>query len=538
MNFITGDSVPVPVGSASAIPSSDNRYDIGSSTKRWRDGRFVNLYTGSTDVGGELTSLGATKLSLTGGALTGQVTTNQTPVSATQLVHKGYVDTTISPINVSLTSTKNVLNSVYSNVGGTGMRDTWAVGTGGVAGNLSTIAVNSVTGMVVISTSVGLSYSSNYGETYTDVASSISTAGVIWVSQLNLFVAKSSTQAQTSSDGITWSAPVSAITTSSFGLNRFVYAFGLIVARDGSTAGKGIKTSPDGITWTLQTMSRGVESIVFVSGKLMTFSTNGSMTSVDGINWVNDAFTTSVKIAVYAPSLGTIFAIPYNTTSLMTSTDAGVSWTTRTGYFPSACTGDVSVWDDVNSLCSVFQESGAACVMFQFDGYVNASMTSLARAGGISGSGPNGPFTVSYIQSRKRFLVGRNVAGVKPYYSTPSSVATGMLDFNVAVDTPFIVGGFIFKVLSPYGLVFIKNNNCVLVNGSITTIWGSSFYFVLYSGVVPSATVYTTNSLSGAVVAGQTFKLMLVDETNSVTYKLEVVMRTGATNATVSARMH
>ena len=93
MNFITGDSVPVPVGSASAIPSIDNRYDIGSSTKRWRDGRFVNLYAGSTNVGGELTSLGATKLSLTGGALTGQVTTNQTPSAADQLVHKAYVDT-------------------------------------------------------------------------------------------------------------------------------------------------------------------------------------------------------------------------------------------------------------------------------------------------------------------------------------------------------------------------------------------------------------------------------------------------------------
>ena len=114
MNFITGDSVPVPVGSASAIPSIDNRYDIGSSTKRWRDGRFVNLYTGSTNVGGELTSLdtrvdtlegkgaGATQayvdagdalqLNLAGGALTGQVTTTQTATLGTQLVHKAYVD--------------------------------------------------------------------------------------------------------------------------------------------------------------------------------------------------------------------------------------------------------------------------------------------------------------------------------------------------------------------------------------------------------------------------------------------------------------
>jgi len=115
MNFITGDSVPVPVGSASAIPSIDNRYDIGSSTKRWRDGRFVNLYAGSTNVGGELTSLDtrvdtlegkgagvtqayvdagdALQLNLEGGALTGQVTTTQTATLGTQLVHKAYVDT-------------------------------------------------------------------------------------------------------------------------------------------------------------------------------------------------------------------------------------------------------------------------------------------------------------------------------------------------------------------------------------------------------------------------------------------------------------
>ena len=115
MNFITGDSVPVPVGSASAIPSIDNRYDIGSPTKRWRDGRFVNLYAGSANVGGELTSLDtrvdtlegkgagvtqayvdaadALQLNLTGGDLTGQVTTTQTATLGTQLVHKAYVDT-------------------------------------------------------------------------------------------------------------------------------------------------------------------------------------------------------------------------------------------------------------------------------------------------------------------------------------------------------------------------------------------------------------------------------------------------------------
>ena len=59
MNFITGESTNIEkVGISSLVPNTDNTLDVGTSSKRWRDGRFVNLAVGGgVNVGTELTSL-------------------------------------------------------------------------------------------------------------------------------------------------------------------------------------------------------------------------------------------------------------------------------------------------------------------------------------------------------------------------------------------------------------------------------------------------------------------------------------------------
>ena len=60
MNFITGESTNIEkVGISSLVPNTDNTLDVGTSSKRWRDGRFVNLVVGATsiDVGTNITSL-------------------------------------------------------------------------------------------------------------------------------------------------------------------------------------------------------------------------------------------------------------------------------------------------------------------------------------------------------------------------------------------------------------------------------------------------------------------------------------------------
>ena len=58
MNFITGESTNSGnVGISSLVPNTDNSLDVGTSSKRWRDGRFVNLVVGVTNVDTELKGL-------------------------------------------------------------------------------------------------------------------------------------------------------------------------------------------------------------------------------------------------------------------------------------------------------------------------------------------------------------------------------------------------------------------------------------------------------------------------------------------------
>ena len=69
MNFITGEStIHIKVGSSSLVPNTDDKLDVGTSSKRWLNGRFVTLAVGGgVNVGTELTSLDGRVGALEGG---------------------------------------------------------------------------------------------------------------------------------------------------------------------------------------------------------------------------------------------------------------------------------------------------------------------------------------------------------------------------------------------------------------------------------------------------------------------------------------
>ena len=102
--------------------------------------------------------------------------------------------------------------------------------------------------------------------------------------------------------------------------------------------------------------------------------------------------------------------------------------------------------------------------------------------------------------------------------------------FLTNINTPFIFREFTFKVISPQGIVFIKNNNSLVINGNQTNNFsgfGAGIYLYTYPvNTVPSATVYTTTSFASTPNPGQTNRLCFIDETNSTGYIIESISRT------------
>jgi hypothetical protein len=347
------------------------------------------LYTGSTNVGTQLTTIG------------GNVTDVEAKVAG------------------NTASLANNVNSIYSSLGGSGYCNTWAISTGGTIGVTQGMATNGTT--VVHGGGASVQYSSDNGVTFVDVAVSLPNAGVLWVSQLNLYIAKNSTQCQTSTDGITWTAAVAVSGGTPGGGNTsqgcYVYAFGLVVTSNG-TAGSYIQTSPDGLTWTVQTATRNPFSMVFTGTKIITFGQSGCMTSTDGITWVNDAQTVVARASCFSSSTATIYTIPSNTTSLMKSTDNGVSWTTLTSIFPIAVSPQFLIWNDTARVGYVFQGGGSAATpmyMYQFNGTDYAVGGNLLKQGLTTVGG--GPYSGLYIPSMERFII-KPGGSSRPCYST------------------------------------------------------------------------------------------------------------------------
>jgi hypothetical protein len=150
-----------------------------------------------------------------------------------------------------------------------------------------------------------------------------------------LFVAVSNTTtAATSPDGVTWTTQ-----TLPLAVTDIIYANGLFVAVGGRT---NCITSPDGLAWTARTIptAPGTYSswggIVFGNGIFAVFANSASTatgalaTSPDGITWTARSAPTSFTTAFIQSCYGngTFVAFKYNSNVFATSTD-GISWAQR-----------------------------------------------------------------------------------------------------------------------------------------------------------------------------------------------------------------
>lgn len=146
----------------------------------------------------------------------------------------------------------------------------------------------------------------------------------------------------TSSDGEVWSSVASAIVTS--GTDPYVtsIAWGedLFVATCGSSAGRFIYSSTDGVSWT-QRHSKGSGSLIykvrFVNGVFVAVGANGWIsTSPDGINWTDR--TSGASVALNDVTFGNgLYVVVGASGNILTSSNLS-TWTART----SGTTEDLS----------------------------------------------------------------------------------------------------------------------------------------------------------------------------------------------------
>ena len=107
------------------------------------------------------------------------------------------------------------------------------------------------------------------------------------------------------------------------------------------------------------------------------------------------------------------------------------------------------------------------------------------------------------------------------------------------INTDFTIGDFIFQVVPQYGIKFKRIAASAVVNGSIYTILSDNIVAKSYTNVTVQTNIYTLNSYgTGTFTAGQTFSLLIIDETSGITYDLNVIMRNGLLNSSMSCRTY
>lgn len=201
-------------------------------------------------------------------------------------------------------------------------------------------------GIFVSGSTAGTIKTSTDGVTWTARTAGAAAAwhGVIWVSELKLFVMVGATNGtstiQTSPDGVTWTVQA-APNSNNWDHIAWSPQLGLLVAVSFSGVTDSIMTSPDAVTWTARTTPtanawNGVEWSPEL-GIFVAVGTTGTgnrvMTSVDGINWTMRSVPVDRNWddIVWSPQLGIFVAVSYSGTpdSVMTSAD-GINWTLRT----------------------------------------------------------------------------------------------------------------------------------------------------------------------------------------------------------------
>lgn len=198
---------------------------------------------------------------------------------------------------------------------------------------------------------------------------------VIWSPELKLFVSaaqsSSANSIMTSPDGISWS--LQTVPYNAYGAVTWAPELGLLCAVATTGYSPRVMTSPDGVTWTSRTAAASNEwrGIVWApgvgggDGLFVAVSGTGSgnriMTSPDGITWTSrtNPVDNQWRSVAWSPTLGLFAAVSIYTgdsNQVMTSSD-GITWTSRT--VPTNISWVDIVWSDSLGLFVSVSYSGS-----------------------------------------------------------------------------------------------------------------------------------------------------------------------------------
>lgn len=162
---------------------------------------------------------------------------------------------------------------------------------------------------------------------------------ICWSSKLRLFCAVAlggtNNRVKTSPDGITWTIRTIGYDDNQWRSVCWSLELDLFCAVSSDGVTERVMTSPDGITWTMQTSILSSWQGICWSSGLSLFCAVGSnvaMTSPDGINWTNQAgaISSGWNEICWSPKLEIFCAVASSGTDRVMTSPDGINWTSYT----------------------------------------------------------------------------------------------------------------------------------------------------------------------------------------------------------------
>jgi len=432
---------PVPPGALKEIPDLDNVTDIGRATKRYKSINVVKIENkdeASIDLAnGDITLLADEKSGYIVAEAPGGLILNGEPIPSPS-VSSFISDSGLYP---------HPLQDAWTNASPTNQQSL-------------ILYAPEITTMLGTTTTNGISYSVDYGTTWTaasGLGAQIYTVG--WSGSLFAAVAATGSAAcYTSPDGITWTVrtppPYLAVTDTT----HIGHFNGLFICGT-NNATNGIMTSPDGITWTARASSR--KGYRFVDNGVICVATSdaGFLWSTDGTAWHNTVDSFACRAVTYSPERREFIAVSNTGTATYRSVD-GVTWTAYSGNVPSGLINDI-IWvprygryytataHPTSTLYTLYSSSDG---ITPFIG--NPNMTGATAVGSVF-------YTILYIDTLDRFYAISN-SSPRIHYNTTST--------TIALEAGMYTAGAVVPAITAthdLGTASLKFRNLYL-SGSLT----------------------------------------------------------------------